>query len=661
MEAVAQRAFGDSTRRVFHSLMRTAIPRGTRYGFAGDYEAALENAERMVALLPPLQRRAVLGVLWGLELSSLPSAGKRFSTLAAVSPEAAMAHLHRKQRSSLRTQRHLLRLLMTIAKLAYFSLPDISRQLGFDPPAPPGDAAPDPRPARGVTDGGELTRDQRLVCDVVVVGTGAGGAVAAAELARAGLEVVMLEAGAYPDRRFFTRRPVEMMNRLYKDGGASFTLGNVPVMVPYGQGVGGTTTVNSGTCFRTPDAVLERWRQEYGLHELTEAELAPFFDEVEQFLGVAPASVALCGRVGEIIGRGAEALGYSHGPLSRNAPQCVGSGVCAFGCPEGAKLSMDLTYVPRALDAGARLLTRCRVTQLMLSGRQATGVIAAAAGGAAVTVRARALVLALGSLATPRLLRQHRRALKLSRHVGRNLTIHPAVKVLAVMDEPVRGWEAIPQGYCVDQFKNDGMMFEGASVPPEVGAIGFTDLGSDLAARMDAFERTAIFGFLVSDQPNGRVLSVRGEPFLYYRLKRREQRMLLEGLEILCKIFFAAGACEVIPPIEPLGTFHTVDETSRLRTAPIAAGDIELSAFHPLGTCRMAAGPSRGAVDGEGRVFGADDLYVADGSLFPTSLGVNPQITIMAVASRIARRLAERLGPRADFCRPPRAAEAAQE
>ena len=192
--------------------------------------------------------------------------------------------------------------------------------------------------------------------DVCVIGAGAGGAVIAAELAEGGAEVIVLEQGPEHDPDGFTARPPEMLARLYRDGGQTVTLGNPPIGLPLGRGIGGTTLVNSGTCFRTPPHVLARWHDQHGL-TLTEQAMAPYFERVERALSVAEVAPELAGRNAEIVRRGAERLGWSHGYLRRNAKGCVGSGVCAFGCPTSAKQHTGITYIPRAKHAGAQILT----------------------------------------------------------------------------------------------------------------------------------------------------------------------------------------------------------------------------------------------------------------------------------------------------------------
>ncbi len=247
-----------------------------------------------------------------------------------------------------------------------------------------------------------------LEADVCVVGAGAGGAVVGAELAEGGAGVVMLEQGPEHRTDEFTARPAQMLARLYRDGGQTLTVGNPPVGLPLGRGIGGTTLVNSGTCFRTPDRVLDRWRREFGLEELDEGSLEPCFRRVEQALSIQQVSPELAGRNAMVVRRGAERLGWSGGYLRRNAKGCVGSGVCAFGCPTSAKQHTGITYIPRARAAGAKILTGVDARRVLVEGGRARGVEARSAGGARVEVRAPVVIVSGGTVHTPLLLRASR-------------------------------------------------------------------------------------------------------------------------------------------------------------------------------------------------------------------------------------------------------------
>ena len=361
-----------------------------------------------------------------------------------------------------------------------------------------------------------LDGDLAVDCDVVVIGTGAGGAVVGKELAEAGLAVVMVEEGRYVDRSELTGRPFAMQQKLYRRGGSTFSVGNVPIPIPIGQSVGGTTTINSGTCYRTPDRVLAGWAGDLGLAELAPDQLAPYFDRVEQVLQVEAARASLLGGNGRVVARGADALGFTrHHPLRRNAPACDGQGVCCFGCPTDAKRSTNVSYVPLALRAGAELFTGARVHRIIVERGRAVGVVARGADGARLTVRGRAVVVACGTLITPVLLAGSGLAGG-SGALGEHLTIHPCAGAIAELDEPVQPWRGIPQGYSVDELHDEGILFEGAMLPLEMTLTMSQLVGPELIRLAESFDRAATFGFLIEDDGHGRVRAVRGHPVIEY-------------------------------------------------------------------------------------------------------------------------------------------------
>jgi choline dehydrogenase-like flavoprotein len=481
-------------------------------------------------------------------------------------------------------------------------------------------------------------RSQRIEAEACVIGAGAGGAVVAAELAEGGMRVVVLEEGHEHDPDTFSARPPEMLARLYRDGGQTMTLGAPPILLPLGSGLGGTTLVNSGTCFRTPPSVLDRWAREFGL-DVDERSLRPCFERVEQALSVSEVTPELAGGNAAVARRGAERLGWSHGYLRRNARGCVGSGVCAFGCPTSAKQHTGITYVPRAERAGARIVTGARVERLLVedapatnspvhAGRvalpAATGVRARMASGVTVEVRAPRVIVAAGTIHTPLLLARSGLG-EGSGQLGHNLSLHPATAVFARMDEVVDMARGVPQSFYVDEFAGEGIVFEGVAGPPAYAAMSLPLTGARHSEAMADYRRLAQFGVMVSDSSRGSVRTVAGRPLIRYDLIDADLRRFRTGLARMRELFEAAGAREVYLPL-PDGV---APERARLR-------DLRLMAFHPLGTARADARPTHGVIDGELQVHGVRGLYVADGSAVPSSLGVNPQMTIMALATRLA-------------------------
>lgn len=488
---------------------------------------------------------------------------------------------------------------------------------------------------------------RRIEADVCVVGAGAGGAVLAAELAEGGASVVLLEQGPHHSADELTARPPQMLAKLYRDGGQTLTLGNPPLVLPLGRGLGGTTLVNSGTCFRTPQHVLDRWRSEFGL-QIDEGELDACFGRVEESLSIAEVTPELAGGNAAVARRGAERLGWSHGFLRRNAKGCVGSGVCAFGCPTSAKQHTGITYVPRAQAAGAQVLTGADARRVVTSsggpaGRRAASHVEASLNGEPIEVHAPRIVLAAGTIHTPGLLQRSGLGGG-SGQLGMNLSLHPATAVFALMEETVNMGRGVPQSFYVDEFAQEGIMFEGIAGPPSYAAMSLPLKGEAHARAMASYPRLAQFGLMVSDSSRGRVRSLGGSgrftpaalrdaPLISYSLDDADLQRFRDGLARLREMFLAAGAKEVYLPL-PQG----VEPQSASRS------DLRLMAFHPLGTARADARQSHGVVDSNLEVHGAEGVYVADGSVVPSSLGVNPQLTIMGLATRLAFHL---LGRRA--------------
>ncbi len=401
--------------------------------------------------------------------------------------------------------------------------------------------------------------------------------------------------------------------------------------MPLGRGVGGTTLINSGTCFRTPSAVLERWERENGLEGFDADSLRPYFERVEVALSVAEVTPELAGENAAVARRGAERLGWSHGYLRRNATGCVGSGVCVFGCPAGAKQHTGITYVPRLRAAGGRVVTGANVRRVVVRGGRAQGVEARTAGGP-LRVAASLIVVAAGAIHTPALLARSGLGAG-SGQLGRNLSLHPATAAAARMDHIVDMARGVPQSFYIDEFAAEGIMLEGIAGPPAYVAMSLPLTGARHAEVMRDYPRLAQFGLMVSDSSRGSVHIVAGHPVIRYDLGGEDLRRFRAGLGRLEQLFAAAGAHEILLPL-PSGVRA---ENARRR-------DLKLMAFHPLGTARADARPTHGVVDGHLELHDATGVYVADGSAIPSALGVNPQLTIMALATRLAHGMLDRAG-----------------
>ena len=635
------RPLSDRQRRTLIAIAEAAMPAGAVFPGAGAKTVA--RIEDFLGALHQVAGTAAGALLSALDAEALVRHRRGF---AALDAEQRLAILDGWRAGGL-ARRGAIRALVTPLKMAHFDDPDFYRHIGCVFEADKIRLEPKPSWWKDrVHAAADLDADLAVEADVVVVGTGAGGAVVAKELAEAGVAVVMLEEGRYFERDSFGGRPFARQRAMYRAGGATFSVGNVPIPIPLGQTVGGSTTINSGTCYRVPGRVLRHWRDDLGLDELTEEKLGPYFDKVERILGVSEAKSQFTGGVARVIARGCDKLGFRHKPLKRNAPDCDGKGVCVFGCPTDAKRSTNVSYVPMALRAGAELFHGVRVSRIIVSGGKATGVVARARGAdgrtRTVTVHARAVVIACGSLMTPPLLEKNRLGLS-SGELGGNLSIHPAVGALAEFDESINGLNAIPQGYSIEEFHDEGILFEGCTMPLEYTISQMPQLGPRLTELAEGFDRVAAFGFMVEDTSRGKVRLVGGRPVVTYRLNDHDVARLKRGLDILARVFFAAGAKSFLPPVHGFDEIRDEADLDRFRRAKIRAADLELSAYHPLGTCRMGRDPARSVVGSDHQLHDCANLYVVDGSAVPSSLGVNPQVTIMTLATRAAELLAARL------------------
>ena len=494
-----------------------------------------------------------------------------------------------------------------------------------------------------IEDGARIADERAIECDVCVIGTGAGGAPLAKELAEGGVSVVMLEEGRHFTTDDFLARPREMSTILYRDAAQVVTVGNTPIILPLGKGVGGTTMINSGTCFRTPEPVLEMWGERFGLDELSAAELDPYFRRVERELNVVQVPEDRAGTNALVVKRGADALGWKGDFIWRNARGCVGSGVCSFGCPTSAKQHVGLSYVPRAWAAGATTFTESRAERIEHEGGRARAVLAKTAGGGRVRVSCSHVVVACGAIHTPILLARQGLGER-SGELGRNLAIHPATAVRALFDEEIDMANGVPQSYFIDEFADEGIMLEGAAGPPDYAAMTFPFAGAKHRELMLQFRNIAQFGLMVSDLSRGWVRERAGRVEIRYDLNKEDTQTFKRGIERLCELFVAAGARAIYPPVA--GVPEIVgNDLEPLRRAEVKAQDMVLMAFHPLGTARADSRPDHGVVDGDLRLHEMENVWVSDASVIPSSLGVNPQITIMALATRLAYQLLDKPAP----------------
>jgi choline dehydrogenase-like flavoprotein len=506
---------------------------------------------------------------------------------------------------------------------------------------------------------------QRIECDVAIVGTGAGGGVTAEVLAKNGLAVVLVEEGPLKSSRDFDMREAQAYPALYQESAARKTKDKA-INILQGRCVGGSTTVNWTSSFRTPPATLAFWRDRRGIPGYDVEELAPWFAQAERRLSIGP-WLAAPNENNDLLRRGAVALGIEAPSIRRNVNNCFNLGYCGMGCPTNAKQSMLVTTIPAALDRGATLLTRARAQRLLLDGRRPTGLEVQwldASGlrpdGRTTTVVARHYVLAGGAINTPALLLRSRapdpRGL-----VGARTFLHPTLVCAALHDQPVDGHEGAPQTVYTDHFLGThpidgplGYKIEAPPLHPLLFATTTQGFGREHFELMKRFRHVHALIALLRDgfhpeSAGGRVeLRDDSTPVLDYPLNE----VVLEGarraLLSMAEIQFAAGA-RVVQPVHELATSYTswAQAKDAIAALPMKPLLTRIVSAHVMGGCALSADEASGVTRPDGRLWHLDSVSVHDGSLFPTSIGANPQLSIYGITARLASGLATALAGRA--------------
>lgn len=483
--------------------------------------------------------------------------------------------------------------------------------------------------------------------DFVIVGTGAGGATAARVLSEAGFSLAMIEEGAYLKPEDRPRELVDAMALAVRGMATLATDSMSPMPLLQGKAVGGSTAINSGIIWRLPEDVRRDWVESYGLGSLASQSLLDrAFDRIEDELGIGPTDASIAGGNNLLMQKAAEKLGLPGHVIVRNSRGCKGSQRCLQGCPNGARQSMDMSYVPRAMDKGARLHARCHVERVVFEGPRASGVVGYVTDEdgrkvGSFSVRARlGVIVAASAIWTPLLLQKSG-----VRHplLGERFSAHPGAAVVGRFEEPVRMGFGASQGYEVPM-RDRGFKLEALALPPDMLAARLPGAGAVWQERLASLGHFAQWGGNVRMEALGRVrsswldgVSVRYEPTASDLEKIREV-LVLTG-----RMMFAAGAFEVYPGVAGFpDTVYSEKEMVALADAPLKRSQVHLVASHLFGTACASSDPKKGVVDASLAVRGRENLYVMDASVFPTNLGVNPQHSIMGLVMVASEQLAAR-------------------
>lgn len=649
-------------RAVLAAVCETLLPAISRdddlEGFFATGAAQVGTAgrvEQLIASLPdPRDRsriRTLLGAL-GSPLANLALSG-RPASLMRLGPAAREVVLRGWAHSRLPLRRAGFQALKRLAHVAYYGWPMADgsnpawRHVGYPGPLPQPEQAIDPLPTL------PIDRDTTLECDVVVVGSGAGGGVVAGVLAAAGRSVIVLEKGPNPGSRDMTQVEGEMLGSLYLDGGLLMTQsGSMPVLA--GSCLGGGTVINYSTSFPLPLAVRQQWDRASGLSLFTSQRFADSFDRVSARINVGTRWTTP-GRRDKLLEQGLRSLGWHVDLMPRNVTDCkegLECGFCGYGCRHGAKNSTARTYLSDAAAAGTRLVVGCEVERVLSEQGRASGVTArvTAPDGSRhrLTVRARVVVAAAGGIHTPAILRRSGLS---NRNIGRHLRLHPATAVMGVFPQRVDPWEGSLQTRYSDQFADQddgyGAKFETAPAHCVLAASAFGwESARQFREDVAGLGYSGLCGVLLRDRDPGRVAVGRdGRPRVHYELSRFDARHVREAVRGAAQVLAAAGAREIFTLQTPPARVKTSERSwlDRLMAAADARGyrhcRMSYISFHQVASARMGRSPAASVAGESGEAHELKGLYVADGSAFPTSSGVNPMLTIMAIADHVARAI----------------------
>lgn len=509
--------------------------------------------------------------------------------------------------------------------------------------------------------GREFTADRTLRCDVCIVGSGAGGAVLAERLATAGKSVVVLEDGGFHTSDTFDLKERTMFPRLYQEGGARATV-DQSMLIAQGRAVGGTTVVNWTTCFRTPERVMTHWAEHHGVEGFTHDALIPHWEHIETRLNVVKMRIEQVNRNNMVTWRGLEALDWHKDLLSRNVKNCAHTGYCGVGCPIDAKQSMLVTFLPDAVRAGAELYANAWVERLVLDGRRVKGVVAKIRDpntdrmtGHTLTVEAKVTVLSGGAINTPAILL--RSEVDPSGRTGKRTFLHPAVGGTGVHAERTEPFIGSPQYVYSDEHvdrgpEKMGFLLEGAPMFPMTTGSFPPILGAERQAQMSLLPHSSLTGALlhdgfdIDDPDEGATVTLKdnGHPQVAYKWTDRLREALRAATKATMEVQLAGGATQAFSP-------HSVYATRREQLDRVLEGasfepcGVTVFVAHVMGGCAMGKDPATSVVDSRTlRHHALDNCFVVDGSIYPTSLTVNPQISIYGAASWAAAHVEAAVG-----------------
>jgi len=476
-------------------------------------------------------------------------------------------------------------------------------------------------------------------CEYLVIGSGAGGSVAALELAEAGKNVLVIEEGFHLRTESFTSDISKMMNRGWRKNGITPFWGKPPIGFAEGMCVGGGTVINGGLLWRTPERILDIWQKSYGVKEgYTYQDLLPHFKKIENLLEVGFHQIDSDNVDSDVLKNGCDLLDWKYVPVPRaGGESCVNANLCPTGCPTGAKKSTALTYIPKAMESGALLFSGCKAERIVHNGNKASAVIASLNSSRSrkqVKIYADYIFLAGGAIQTPYLLQNS----KLAPNAGKKLEFHFNLKFVAEFDKTINAQKGTMFTYQVQEFMDSGLLIMASNYQPHYLAMTLSHFGNEIINDvMDKYANCGLYVAQIQPESKGRVISaLKGSSFVTYKFDINDLKKIRDSIIKTSRLLFEAGAKKVYLPV--VGTSPIIDN-GMLENAvnSLTPGNIEIVSVHAMASCPM--GDRGEAVVGfDGKVHGIENLFITDASILPTNIGESPQGTIMALSHGILQR-----------------------
>ncbi len=480
--------------------------------------------------------------------------------------------------------------------------------------------------------------------DVCVIGSGAAGAIIASKLSEAGKSVILLEKGGYYDAEDMNQREMDMIPLLWKNGGANFT-DNLRIVIAQGQCLGGSTVINDAVCFKTPQIVKDQWR-DMGV-DISDEKWEKATDEVWSNINVSRVIPEELNKNSMMLKKACQIKHYKSTENNRNCKDCMRCGFCHLGCHYETKQDMLVTYIRKAIqNSNLRIYCNCDAQKISYSNGLADGVegnFIDKSGKAmfAIRVNARVVVISAGSIASSQILLKNRIA---TSNAGKGLSLHPAPALLGKFTEEINAHNGIPMAYTCEEFgvpngiKDGGFLIESVFLPIFSFSIGLPSFLTEHAQLMKDFTHYTMAGVMIRDESNGTItLSDKGNPKIHYELSQKDIKNLAKGVETLAGMWFDVGAEKVISGHEDCVTLNTKNDIPKLVEAIKTNPDgLAVASAHPQGGNKMGEDKETCVVNSNCKVHSFENLYVSDASVFPTSIGVNPQVTVMAIATMTA-------------------------